>query len=84
MSFEKFFESVYDKNIQIYVCDGEEDLECIIAMKVFDYTGHSRNKVELLGEDGSMVILPVTGEFKADEEGFRCDTKNKIYLFSII
>ena len=84
MSFENFFDSVYGKNICVYVCDNEENLDCVFTMRVSDYAERPKGRVEIQGENEEILMIPATGEFKVNEEGFRCDTENRIYLFSII
>ena len=82
MSFESFFETIVGKNVRIYLGDAEGNVECIFNMKPDDY-GESDGKISLYGQDGSMINLPINGEYEQDEEGFECITEKKNYIFSI-
>ncbi len=82
MSFNEFFDAVVGKDIRVYLGDAEGNVECVFTMKPDDY-GESDGRISLYGIDGSMLNLPINGEYEQDEEGFECITEKKNYIFSI-
>ena len=83
MSFKKFYEMIVGKMIRVYVCDSSEEPKCIVVMNVCDCQ-LAGNEAEVYGLEGNMVRFPVQGEYKEDEEGYRCERENNLFLISII
>lgn len=84
MDFNRFYDSVSDKEIKIYVSDKEENLEAQILMKPgYDYI-KTGSGIDLYDVNENMVRLPLNGKYNIDEEGFRCEAEEKIFLFSVL
>ena len=83
MNFDQFFSNVAFKTAEVYMCDENEIIECIIHMETISEYNDEGDHYEICSTRGDVVCIPKNTVFEADDEGYRCETGKKIILFSI-